>query len=148
MVKTGIVSMLRCFYRLHTQGHPLAGNDTVADADSGAVTYVTKDFAFGNEVEAILLKATVTLKPTRLYGLHGYDLLELVATSEDMMNLVHGFFSLFVREDESDDDASKEVDGNKKKTKAHVSKPKKPEACAHCGNVDGNGKENGINAKD
>jgi hypothetical protein len=65
--------MLNYLHQRHNGGHPLGHGHTIADGSGNVYVVMAPD-----NVESILLKASKTLEPTRLYGLKGYDLLLLV----------------------------------------------------------------------
>lgn len=67
--------LMNYMFKRHKAGHPLGDGHTLTGAGSGLVC-LAKDPE--TKAEGSLLKATVTLEPTRLYGLAGYGLLLLV----------------------------------------------------------------------
>jgi hypothetical protein len=60
-------------FKRHNDGHPLGDGHTIDDGKG--MVYIVKAPTIA---EAILLKASKTLEPTRLYGISGYDLLLIV----------------------------------------------------------------------
>ena len=73
MGKSYVYEMFNFLYQRHQQGHPLDDGHTI---QHGNMAYLVK--AMDDSVESTLIKVSKTLEPTRMYGIAGYDLLELI----------------------------------------------------------------------